>query len=215
MDFLTLMQTRYTTKYYDKSKHIPEDIWKKILECIHLSPSSVNMQGWHFISLESDAQKAVLRPAIADFNLQRFDGADKVVVFCYRDNAEHAWAEKVSKKMTADGRQDHDMEQKMADGMNGFLDMHKNTDGPDNWQSKQTYIALGTALYAAASYGVDSTACEGLDMEKAAQLLGVDKKGFKVSFCCFFGYRSKEDSNTLDKRPKSRLPFDEVIERRL
>lgn len=34
MDFLTLMKKRYTTKYYDHEKHIPEETWKKILECV-------------------------------------------------------------------------------------------------------------------------------------------------------------------------------------
>ncbi len=215
MDFLTLMQKRYTAKYYDHEKHIPEETWKKILECVRLSPSSVNMQGWRFITLESDAQKAVMRPAIADFNIQRYDGCDKVMVLCYKDSADPAWAQKVSAQMTADGRQGKDMEQKVTGGLLGFAKAHEQTDGPDEWQCKQTYIAMGTALYAAASYGVDSTACEGFDMLKAARLLGLEGKGFKVASCILFGYRAEKDSNTLDKRPKSRLPFEDVIERRI
>lgn len=215
MDFLTLMQQRYTTKYYDHDKHIPEDTWKKILECVRLSPSSVNMQGWRFITLESDEQKAVMRPAIADFNVQRYDSSDKVMVLCYKDSADQKWAEKVSAKMTADGRQSKDMEQQVADGMMGFAKAHEKIDGAGEWQSKQTYIAMGTALCAAASYGVDTTPCEGFDMEKAAKLLGLEGKGFKVASCIFFGYRAAKDSNTLDKRPKSRLSFEDVIERRI
>ncbi len=215
MDFLTMMQQRYTTKYYNHDKRIPEDTWMKILECVRLSPSSVNMQGWRFITLESDAQKAVMRPAIADFNVQRYDGCDKVMVLCYKDSGDQKWAEKVSAKMTADGRQDKDMQQEIADGMMGFAHLHEQSDGADEWQAKQTYIAMATALYAAASYGVDSTACEGFDMVKATKLLGLEGKGFKVATCIFFGYRAEKDSNTLDKRPKSRLPFEDIIERRV
>ena len=52
MDFLKLMQERYTTKYYDPQKNIPEEILQKILECLRLTPSSVNMQGWRFYLLD-------------------------------------------------------------------------------------------------------------------------------------------------------------------
>lgn len=214
MDFLNLMQQRYTAKYYDHSKHIPEDVWKKILECVRLSPSSVNMQGWRFITLESDEQKAKFRPAIADFNIQRFDSSDKVMVLCYKDGPDKAWAEKVSAKMTADGRQNKEMEQKQADGMYGFAELNEKKEGAAEWQARQTYIAMATALYAAASCGVDSTSCEGFDADLGTKLLGLEGKGFKAATCIFFGYRAANDSNTLDKRPKSRLDFDDVIERR-
>lgn len=56
MDFLELMRNRYTTKYYDPEKRISEDKLERILECLRLTPSSVNMQGWRFYLLDKQSK---------------------------------------------------------------------------------------------------------------------------------------------------------------
>lgn len=213
MDFLELMRTRYTTKYYDHDKKIPEEIFAKILECLRLTPSSVNMQGWKFITLESDVAKAKIREAIPDFNLQRFDTCDKVMVLCAKNKISTEWTLNNAKKQMSDGRFGEEMVQSVSDGCYNFSKVHEANEGILNWTARQTYIAMATVLYAAASYGVDSTAVEGVDVKKVDECLNLPQQGLNSTALIFLGYRSEHDSNTLDKRPKSRLEASEIIER--
>jgi nitroreductase len=66
----------------------------------------------------------------------------------------------------------------------------KNNDS-DNfiWSSKQTYIALGIALFAAAEAEIDSTPMEGFDKEKLDELLNLKELGLKSSVLMTLGYR--------------------------
>ena len=79
MDFEQLLKQRYTTKHYDNTRKVPDETITKILECVRLTPTSVNAQPYHFYVL-TGAAKDSLRPAIMDFNLQRYDGASHAIV---------------------------------------------------------------------------------------------------------------------------------------
>lgn len=47
MDVLNATQMRYTTKAYDASKNSDHQ-FQRLLEILRLTPSSVNIQPWHF-----------------------------------------------------------------------------------------------------------------------------------------------------------------------
>lgn len=49
MDLLKIAQTRYTTKAYDPNKKIPAEQFERLLEILRLTPSSINIQPWHFL----------------------------------------------------------------------------------------------------------------------------------------------------------------------
>ncbi len=213
MDFLKLMQERYTTKYYDPQKNIPEEILQKILECLRLTPSSVNMQGWRFYLLDR-ASKKCIREAIPDFNMQRFDSCDKVLVLCAKQDLDLAYATKVATKQFEDGRIKEAQIKAVAEGCLAFAKGHETDIGILNWTARQTYIAMATVLYAAQSYGVDSTAVEGVDLKKVDKLMQLNDEGYASTSLILLGYRSEHDSNTLDKRPKSRLSMEDILIRR-
>ena len=44
MDFEQLLKQRYTTKHYDNTRKVPDETITKILECVRLTPTSVNAQ---------------------------------------------------------------------------------------------------------------------------------------------------------------------------
>lgn len=79
----------------------------------------------------------------------------------------------------------------------------------DDWSAKQTYIALGNMMTAAAMIGIDSTPMEGFHANKLDALLeseGLLENGaYSTSVLAAFGYR-KEDP----KRNKTRRPLEDV-----
>lgn len=61
------------------------------------------------------------------------------------------------------------------------------------WATKQAYIALGTALAAAAEQKVDACPMEGFDVEAFDKILGLNEKGLKAVVIMPMGFRADSD----------------------
>jgi nitroreductase len=76
------------------------------------------------------------------------------------------------------------------------------------WTSKQTYLALGNLLNAAAELKIDVTPMEGFEPEKVNEILGLTEKGLNASLLATVGYRHEEDATqhyTKVRKPKNEL----------
>ena len=72
-----------------------------------------------------------------------------------------------------------------------------------NWSSKQAYIALGSAMIAAAELKIDSTPMEGFNKEELDKALGLPEKNLKSVVLLALGYRD-EQNDWLIKMKKVR-----------
>lgn len=61
------------------------------------------------------------------------------------------------------------------------------------WTAKQTYLALGNLLNAAAELKIDVTPMEGFDPLQYDEILGLKEKGLHASLVATVGYRHHED----------------------
>ncbi len=76
------------------------------------------------------------------------------------------------------------------------------------WAAKQAYIALGTALAAAAEQKVDACPMEGFDAPQFDEILGLTEKGLKAVVIMPIGYRSEDDATAQYikvRKPESEL----------
>jgi nitroreductase len=94
------------------------------------------------------------------------------------------------------------------EGLGGLL--AQTDDQYFNWAAKQAYIALGTALIAAAAEKVDATPMEGFDAENFDKVLGLKDKGLKSIVLISLGYRD-EENDSLARLKKVRWPNDEFV----
>ena len=78
------------------------------------------------------------------------------------------------------------------------------------WAAKQAYIALGTALIAAAELKVDATPIEGFNASIIDAVLGLKEKGLHSTVILALGYRDSE-KDYMAATKKVRLPIDEMI----
>lgn len=209
MDFKELMETRYTTKHYDASRKVSDETLAQILECVRLTPTSVNSQPYHFYVLTGKA-KDELRPAIKDFNLKRYDSASHAIVISSKSAIDEAHLQAVLAAEIKDGRlPNEELVAAQDKSRHFFSNLHVQLGDYEAWTCKQAYIAFATLVYAAHAYGVDSTALEGIDYDKANELMGF--KGESCALIVSLGYRASDDSNTIDKRPKSRLSLEQLV----
>ncbi|WP_439239266.1 oxygen-insensitive NAD(P)H nitroreductase [Lonepinella sp. BR2919] len=209
----TFTAQRYSTKVFDANRKISAQDWAEIQDALRQSPSSVNIQPWHFIIADDDAGKARIAKAFANypFNANKVIDASHVVVFACLNQASDEFLKAVLAQEDKDGRYATADQKKAGDDVRRlFLNIHREElkDEPI-WFAKQVYLNLGFTLMAAAALGVDSVPMEGADFATLDAEFGLSEKGYHSLAVVAFGYRAEEDFNA--KLPKSRLTGDVIF----
>lgn len=217
MDTLVTAKTRYATKAYNAEKKIPQAQFDKLLEILRFSPSSVNIQPWHFLVAESDQAKQRIASALTGnyvYNAAKVLHSSHTLVFCTRTDISAEYLEQLLQQDDASGRfKDEAAKQGQRDTRHGYVEFYRNElKNLSSWMENQTYLALGQLLFAAGLEGIDATPMEGFDRDTLNKEFKLTEKGLKASVIVALGYRSDSDFNA--KLPKSRLP-DEVVFTRL
>ena len=203
-DFTKAMDFRHACKVFDENKKINEEEMHYILEAGRKSPSSFGMEAWKFLVITNEELKAKLRPFCWD-QVQITSCSHLVVVLAGIENV------KVESGIPKKRFMRREMPQEKLDF---YLDLYakhlEHTLSTDEniyaWTSKQSYIALGNMMTAAAFIGIDSCPIEGFEKENVEEVLGLDTSKYQVAVIVPFGYRINEQST------QQRLPFDEVVE---
>jgi nitroreductase len=207
MSLVDKLQWRYATKKMDSSKVVPEAKLEKILDAILLSASSSGLQPYEILVVTNKAIREKIRAAAN--NQSQIMDCTYLLVFAAWDNYT---AERINNAfdMTEEIRN-----LKSESGTAYRQNLLKNYTVRDpevnfNHAAKQTYIALGTALIAAAYEEVDSTPMEGFDPAALDEILSLKEKGLRSVALLPIGYR-KTDEDWLVNLKKVRRPKDQLI----
>lgn len=203
-DFSKAMDFRHACKIFDENKKISDDEINYILEAGRKSPSSFGMEAWKFLVITNEELKAKLRPFCWN-QIQITSCSHLVIILAGIENA------KVESGIPKKRFLRRDMPQETLDFYMDIYAKHlaKTLSSDENiyaWTSKQSYIALGNMMTAAAFTGIDSCPIEGFEKENVEDVLGLDTSKYQVAVVVPFGYRINEQPTQL------RLPFDEVVE---
>jgi nitroreductase len=203
-NFTKAMNFRHACKVFDNTKKISDEDMKFILETARKSPSSFGMEAWKFLVITNDELKEKIQPFC--WNQAQVTTCSHLVVLLARIESV-----KPESGLPKARFQRREMPQEKLDFyLNLYADHLKETLSTDtniyHWTSKQTYIAMGNMMTAAAYIGIDSCPIEGFEKEKVEEVLGLDTKQYQLSCVLPLGYRINEQST------QQRLPFDEVVE---
>ncbi|HIQ46291.1 MAG TPA: NAD(P)H-dependent oxidoreductase [Sulfurovum sp.] len=203
-NFSKAMDFRHACKIFDETKQINDEEMRYILEAGRKSPSSFGMEGWKFLVITNEALKEKLRPVCWD-QVQITSCSHLVIILAAIDSVKVESGE-VKKRFSR-----RNMPQESLDFYMDIYAKHleKTLSSDENiyhWTSKQSYIALGNMMTAAAYIGIDSCPIEGFEKGKVEEILELDTSKYQLSVLVPFGYRLNEQPTQL------RLPFDEVIE---
>ncbi|MFW2600442.1 NAD(P)H-dependent oxidoreductase [Aliarcobacter butzleri] len=204
--FMEAMDFRHACKIFDETKKISDEDMRFILEAGRKSPSSFGQEGWKFLVITNEELKAKLKPFCWD-QPQITTCSHLVIILAAIE------AVKPQSGIPALRFARREMPQEKKDFYNKLYKDHltvtKVLDSDENvysWTARQTYIAAGNMMTAAAIKGIDSCPIEGFDKAKVEEVLGLDTKKFQLSMVLPFGYRINPQSTQM------RLPFEEVIE---
>ena len=200
MDILSLLNWRYAAKRMNGNK-IPQEKIDIILESVRLSASSIGLQPYRVIVIENPEILKQIKP-IANNQAQITEASHLLVFAAWSDVSEESIEEYLN--LIASERQ---VSLDSLGTMRGYMaGLTKNTPEQNfNWAARQAYIALGTALIAAASQEVDATPMEGFDSVALDNLLGLPEKGLKSVSILPLGYRDVSQ-DWLVSLPKVRTP---------
>lgn len=191
MSTIDSLKWRYATKKFDASKKVSEDKIETIKEAIQLSASSYGLQLFKTLVITDQAVKEQLVPA--SWGQQQLADSTAVFVFAaYNKVAPEDIDENIN--LTAKNRGI------TVDSLQGYGNFIKGKmaelpqEAQQVWTNKQTYIALGSALIAAAELKVDTCPMEGFDAAQYDQILGLSERGLTASVVLTVGYRHEEDA---------------------
>ncbi len=214
MDLLNIAQTRYTTKAYNPEKKIPQQQFEALLEVLRFTPSSINIQPWHFLVADNDAAKQRIAKSLVGryaYNAPKVLDSSHTIVFCTRTDITEDYLDTLLQNDEQSGRfKDEKAKQGQKDSRIGYVNFYREEKGDlQGWMENQTFIALGHLLLAAGIEGIDATPIGGFDEDILNAEFDLASKGLKSSVIMTLGYRSDNDFNA--QLPKSRLPREQIF----
>ncbi len=185
MSLLNALKWRYAVKRMNGNK-IPEAKLNTILEATKLAPSSFGLTPYNIIVIEDEETRKKLQPHF--YNQPQVVESSALVIFA-------TWNSITEKEVAAYMQEIADERGVPVDNLKDFAGYingsikNLTTEQLQIWAAKQTYIALGFTLVAAASEEVDATPMEGFMPDAVDEALGLKELGLHSAVAVTLGYR--------------------------
>jgi nitroreductase/dihydropteridine reductase len=212
MDLDKLM-SKHLTRAFDPSKTIPEETLQQLLRFLRSTPSSTNIQPNHFYVLATAEGKEHLVANLGERfqdNSEKILNASHTIILTTRADLPDSHVEEVFNKETADGRFPDPAKRALWQSMTrDFLNL-RNYGYKDlnHWMEKQTYMALGMTMMAAAELGVEATPLEGFDPTSVDKAFKIRETGHTTTVLLALGY---PDPTKAYSTPISRFEADRLF----
>lgn len=212
MDLDKLMN-KHLTRAFDPSKTIPEETLQQLLRFLRSAPTSTNIQPNHFYVLATAEGKERL---VANLGERFQDNSGKIlnsshtIILTTRADLPESHIEEVFDKETADGRFPDPAKRALWQSMTrDFLNLRNyGYKDVNHWMEKQTYMALGMTMMAAAELGVEAMPLEGFDPTSVDKGFKIRETGHTTTVLLALGY---PDLTRVYTDPISRFDADRLF----
>ena len=195
--FLENQNWRYATKKFDATKKINDADLAFLKEAIRLSTSSYGLQPYRVFIVENPELRAKL--VGASYGQAQVADASHLLVFANELNFGEAGIDQLATTICKTRELPLEAIQGYVAYMKGNI-----TGLPEEvrniWTAKQTYLALGNLLNAAAELHIDVTPMEGFVPAQVNEILGLDQLGLNATLLAPIGYRHEEDATQHYKK---------------
>ena len=196
-NFLNNQNWRYATKKFDATKKVSAEDLNTLKEAIRLSSSSYGLQPYKVIVVENPELRAQLQPAA--WGQSQIVDASHLFIFANDTNIGDDAIDEFINTISVE----RETPLESLAGYGDFMKSKISTLEPaikNVWTSKQTYLALGNLLNAAAELKIDVTPMEGFIPAQINEILGLDKLNLNASLIATVGYRHEEDATQFYKK---------------
>ncbi len=209
-NLLEALNWRYAVKKFDSDKKISDEDFEDLKKALQLSTSSYGLQLYKFLVVKNPEIRQKL--VAASWGQTQITDASHLVVFCIPDSLEASQIDEYIDLVSTTRGVPVENLQQYGDFMKNTL-LPKEQSDLSEWMAKQTYIALGNLLDAAAVKKIDACPMEGFDSKQYGEILGLKEKGLKAVVVATLGYRSEEDGSqhAAKVRKTQEVLFEEIL----
>lgn len=196
-NFLNNQNWRYATKKFDATKKVSAEDLNTLKEAIRLSSSSYGLQPYKVIIVENPELRAQLQPAA--WGQSQIVDASHLFIFANDTNIGDEAIDTFLNAISVE----RETPLEALTGYGDFMKSKISTMEPavkNVWTAKQTYLALGNLLNAAAELKIDVTPMEGFIPAQVNEILGLDKLNLNASLIATVGYRHEDDATQFYKK---------------
>ncbi|MDO7906067.1 nitroreductase family protein [Paenibacillus sp. JX-17] len=200
-DFNEITFGRRSVKAYDPEVKISREEMTEILAEASRAPSSVNLQPWRFLVIDSEEGKAKLAP-LARFNQTQVTTASAVIaVFMDMNNKEYL--DEIYNKAVELGYMPQDIKDYQLNAIKGFYNVMSESDLRDV-NLIDSGLASMQLMLVARAHGYDTNPIGGYEKDKIAEAFDMDKDRYQPIMLISIGKAAKEGY------PSYRLPVETI-----
>ncbi len=189
MNYLEALSRRYSVKKFN-TEIIPGEKLHNILESGKLSASSLGLQPYKILIVETKKMKEKLIPAF--YNPSQISTCSHLIVIISKKILDESYINGYFRHIS----EVRETPEEKLDLFRKSINQHINQKTQDeifNWAEKQSYIVLANLMYAAAIEGVDTCPMEGFRQDLIEEILEINPDAEKATVTLALGYRSEED----------------------
>ncbi|MFP7280429.1 nitroreductase family protein [Exiguobacterium indicum] len=171
-DFMEIVKGRRSIRNYDTDVKISKEEMTQILEEATLAPSSVNMQPWRFLVIDSEEGKATLAP-LAKFNQLQVETSSAVIAIFGDMNAVDQ-LENIYDTAVAKGLMPQEVRDRQVPAIQGMYSSISANDLKDSILIDSGLVSMQLMLVARA-HGYDTNPIGGYEKDQIAEAFGLEK----------------------------------------
>lgn len=174
-DFSDITFGRKSIRVYDENVKISHEEMLAMIQESTTAPSSVNMQPWRFVVVESEEQKAKLKPLIR-FNTRQNDTSSAMLLI-FGDLECYEYGEEIYNQAVEEGKMPAEVrDQQLA----AILPYYKNMAKADMKQVVNIDASLAAMQFmlVARAHGYDTNPIGGFEADQLAEAFGLDKERY-------------------------------------
>lgn len=198
-DFYDIIDRRRSIREYDSSVKISKDVMQEIIKQAAKAPSSVNMQPWRVVVVESDEGKDTLRPLIR-FNTKQNDTSSAMLLI-FGDLLCYEYGEEIYDQAVREGKMPEEVRHHQ---LNTIVPLYKGLPKSvmhDIVQIDASLFAMQLMLVARA-YGYDTNPIGGFEKDKLASAFDLDPDRYEPVMVLSIGKANEQGYESVRLAPE-------------
>lgn len=175
-DFEDIVLNRKSVKVFDENVKIPQTEMEEMIQKATKAPSSVNMQPWRFLVVESEEGKDKLRPLVR-FNTRQNDTSSAMVIIL-GDMKNYEYGEEIYSNAVLNGYMPENVKIEMLGKILPLYQSLNRTEMNDIIKIDSSLAAMQLMLVAR-SHGYDTNPIGGFEKDQIAETFGLDATRFE------------------------------------
>ncbi|HGF7855376.1 TPA: nitroreductase family protein [Enterococcus hirae] len=203
-DFSSVVFGRKSVRVYDETVKISHEEMLEMIQETTTAPSSVNMQPWRFVVVESEETKAKLKPLIR-FNTRQNDTSSAMVMI-FGDMNCYEYGEEIYDQAVAEGKMPAEVrDQQLA----AILPYYQNftREQMNDVVKIDASLAAMQFMLVARSHGYETNPIGGFEADQLAEAFDLDKERYVPVMILSVGKAVEEGYESVRLAPEKITTF--------